>query len=167
MNKLLMSAAMAAMFGAMIPAAHAATLGPTNFTVRVDLTAVCTTAAIPDLDFGIYTALTGGASIPAPTSAFNITCTRGLAAPTYAFDVAGGSGFGVIAGLNYSLAAAQTAIAAGAPATAALGVVGGPDVRTITITGGMAGAQAGACGGLSATACAGATTQTRTLTITY
>ena len=163
MKKLAASIIAAAMFTATAPVTHAATIGPTNFNVLADLTALCTAAAIPNLDFGVYTAFTG-ASIPAPTSSFAITCTRGLAAPTFAFDV---SNYGVIAGLNYSLAAGSAITTTGTAATAVLGGVGTADVRTVTITGGMAGGQAGDCAGGTATACAGVQTQVRTLTITY
>lgn len=164
MKKLAVSTiAAVAVFVAIAPVAQAATV-PAGFTVQVGLTAVCTAAAAPLLDFGTYTAF-GTASIPVPTSAFAISCTRGLAAPTYAFDATGN--FGVIAGLNYSLGAARTGTVAGTPAAAVLGGVGTADTHTITITGGMAAGQAGDCTGGDATACSVVATQTRTLTITY
>lgn len=165
MNKLLMSAAMAAMFGAMIPAAQAATVN-SGFAVRVNLTAVCTatTVGTPAVDFGVYTAFTGPATA-APTAAVTFNCTRGLATPTVAFDT--GTGYGVIAGLNYNLTASAPVIAAGSAATAVLGGTGTADGYTYTITGSMAAGQAGACVGTTATACAGVQSQARTLIVTY
>lgn len=157
--------AAATMFAATANVSQAATV-PAGFTVQVALTAACTAAAAPLLDFGTYTAFVG-ASIPAPTSAIAMTCTRGLAAPTFSFDAALGGNYGVIAGLNYSLGAAAGAVTAGTAATAALNAIGTADTYTVTITGGMPAGQAGACAGGNATACATAVTQARTLTITY
>lgn len=149
-----------------IPVAQATALGPTNFNVKVNLTAICTVSTAPvDVNFGVYTAFTGAAT-PAPTTTMGITCTRNLAAPTYAFDAALGGVNGVIAGLNYTLSAAQSGIVAGVAATSAP-ILGTADVRTITITGGMAAAQAGDCATANASTCAGVQTQVRTLTVTY
>jgi len=155
----------AAMFAATMPAALAATVGPTNFNVTASLSAICTAGTISNLAFGSYTAFQVGAVTPTTTLA--ITCSRGLAAPTYTFDAAGGGNFGVIAGLNYALGASITGTAAGTAATAALNAIGTPDVHTITITGNMPGNQAGDCAGGNATACATAVTQLRTILVTY
>ena len=165
MKKLLMCGAVAAMFGGMFPAVQAATVTTPNFNVTVSLTAICTSATPPNLNFGSYTAF-GATHTAAPTSTFIITCTRGLATPTFAFDT---NDFGVIAGLNYSLVAANTANTAGTAATAALNSVGTAATKTIVITGGMAGGQAGDCAGLAQTACSALNpvSQVRTLTITY
>ncbi len=159
-----LSIAASALF-AITPATQAATLGPTNFDVSVDLAARCQIqgAPAPVLDFGVYTAFVGAAT-PAPTTAINVECTRNLAAPTYSFD--GGTGYGVLAGLNYNVTATD-AVVAGTAATAVAGGIGTPDVYTITLTGAMDPLQAGDCGGLSEAACAGVQTVTRTLTITY
>ena len=147
------------------PAAQSATLGPTNFDVNVDLSASCQLVAgpAPVLNFGVYTAFVGAAT-PAPTTSIGVECTRSLAAPTYSFD--GATGYGVIAGLNYNVTAAD-AVVAGTAATAVLGGVGTADAYTVTLTGSMAGGQAGDCATGNAAACAGVQTQVRTLTITY
>ena len=151
---------------AAIPA-QATTLSPAAFNVKVNLTAICTVVTPPgDVDFGVYTAFTGAAT-PAPTTTVDIQCTRGLTAPTYSFDAGLGGSNGVIAGLNYTLAAASTASTAGTAANATGPVLGTAATRTVTITGGMAGSQAGDCAGATAAACAIVQSQARTLTITY
>lgn len=149
----------------LIPA-QATTLSPAAFNVKVNLTAICTVVTPPgDVNFGVYTAFTGAAT-PAPTTTVDIQCTRGLTAPTYSFDAGLGGNDGVIAGLNYTLAAASTGSTAGTSASVGPVVAGTAATRTITITGGMAASQAGECAGTAA-ACAGVQSQARTLTITY
>jgi len=137
--------------------------------INVDLTASCTVVgapiANPLLDFGVYTAFVGAAT-PAPTANFQMDCTRSLAAPTFDFG-ASNPDYGVLAGLNYSVSASSVVSTAGTAATAVLGGVGTADRYTITLTGGMAGGQAGDCAGGTQTACAGVQTATRTLTVTY
>lgn len=153
---------------AVVPAAHAATVNST-FDVSVALSAICTATnlAATTVAFGTYTAFQS-----ADKTAFvdlTFSCTRGLTAPTFAFDAINGTalGGGVLAGLNYSLAATNQATNAGTAASSATGVVGTADVRTVRVTGTMAGGQAGTCAG-TATACAAATvSHTRTLTVTY
>ena len=165
MKKFLASTLAVSLFAiAAAPSAQAATLTPT-FSVTTNLTAACQlVAGTPVLAFGIYTAFVGAAT-PAPTATIGMNCTRGLAAPTFTFD--GGTGYGVIAGLNYNVTAGSVVTTAGTAATAALGGVGSADLRTITLTGDMPAFQAGACAGVDAAACAGLQTATRTLTITY
>ena len=169
MNKLLISASMAALFGAVVPAAQAATVAG-NFNVTVTLTSVCTMAAITDLAFGTYVAF-GAAVIATPTNAV-LTCTRGLTGVNANFDTtpAIGStgaaaainavGAGVISGLNYTMAATRALTAAGTAADAA--TIGTAATWTYAISGNMPAGQAGTCTGPS---CAG--TQLRTLTVTY
>ena len=165
MKKILASTLAVALFAVAAPSAQAATVAPT-FNVTTNLTAACQLVAGPAtvLGFGVYTAFVGAAT-PAPTATIAIQCTRGLTAPTFAFD--GGTGYGVIAGLNYNVTASSAITTAGTAATAVAGGVGTADVRTITLTGAMAASQAGACAGVTAAACAGLQTVTRTLTITY
>ena len=149
----------AALFTAM-PAAHAATASQT-FNVTAGLSAMCTVGAIPDLTFGNYVAFQ-----PTPitaTTALAITCSRGLTAPTYSFDV---NNFGVIAGLNYQLSAAAGTVTAGTAASTVLNGIGTGDARTVTITGDMPANQAGDCAG-NAASCAATVTQVRTITVTY
>jgi len=146
--------AAAAIFSVAIPSVNAAVTAPTPFNVTVTLSSVCTVAAIPDLSFGTYTAF-GSASIPAPTTSVGVTCTRGLAAtPTLAFDATNG----VVAGLNYSVAAGAAALTAGSAATP--GVPGTADTYAFTVTGSMAAGQPG-------TDSVGVQTDVRTVTITY
>lgn len=166
--------ASAVLLAAFVPAQ--ATDVASSFDVSVSLTAICTASnsGATTLDFGTYTAF-GAATTPNPTVDLTFSCTRGLAAPTFVFDntdaaraAAGAAGYGVLAGLNYSLAAANQATTAGSAATAAAGGVGSADTRTVRVTGTMAAGQAGACANSDAATCAGAAaTHARTLTITY
>jgi len=175
MKKLLISAAMAATFGVMIPAAQAITVGPTAFNVTVTLTPVCTMAAFAPaaLDF-TYTAFSGS-NVPAnaPISSV-LTCTRGLTGVSAAFDTGvdktssgiqtSPTGEGVVAGLNYTMTATRSAVTPGSVATAgAPGSIGTADTWTYSINGSMLAGQAGAC--VAGPTCAG--TQARTLTVTY
>jgi hypothetical protein len=162
MKKFLASTLAVSLFAIAAPSAQAAALAPTSFNVTTNLTAACqiVTAPTPVLDFGAYTAF-GSAANAAPTATIGLQCTRNLATPVlFAFD--GGTGYGVIAGLNYNVTASSATTTAGAAATAVAGGVGGPDMRTVTLTGSMAAGQAGDCAGASCAA-----TVTRTLTITY
>lgn len=155
--------------GGMVPVAQAATVAG-NFNVTVSLTSVCTVGApIADLAFGTYTAFQAGALVATPTT-ITLTCTRGTAAlVTAQFDtgapgstagpiVANPVGAGVLAGLQYTMAATQGAVVVGTPATA--GTIGTADTRPYVISGSMPALQAGA-------ASTGVQTQARTLTITY
>jgi spore coat protein U-like protein len=155
MKKFLVSSAAATLFATAL-SAQAAAIAPT-FNVTATLTSVCTAAAIPDVAFGTYVAFQAAAQTAAPSS-FDITCTRGLAAPTFSFD--GGTGYGVLAGLNYLVSASSAVTTSGNAATAVAGGIGTADIHTITISGSMPALQAG-------TASAGVQTATRTLTITY
>ena len=166
MKKLLMSAAMAALFGAMVPLAQAATT-TAGVDVSVNLNSKCTVtnSSNPTLNFGTYDSLTTTTQTGvAASAAIAISCTRSLAAPTLASGWDGDStGYGVIAGLNYKLnVGAVTTVSAGTAATATAGGVGTAATYTVAVTGDMAGLQAGTCAGVS---CAGSAT--RTLTITY
>jgi hypothetical protein len=160
MKKLLASAfaAVALLAGAMGVAQAATATG--NFNVTVTLTAQCTntTAAAQAVDFGTYTAFQAGAQTPATQANFTFNCTRGLPAPTFAFD--GGFANGTVGGLLYTLTPSLTTTTAG---TAAAGG-GAPTIGTATayavnITGSMAALQAG-----DVTA---ATTAARTITVTW
>ena len=147
----------AAMFSTAMPTVEATTAGPSQFNVTVSLTSVCTIAAIADLNFGTYTAF-GAATVPAPTTSVALTCTRGLAAtPTLAFDAA----FGVVAGLNYTVATGATTTTVGTNATPTAGAPNGTATTyAIAVTGAMPAGQAGTDG-------AGVKTDVRTVTITY
>ena len=171
MRKLLISAAMAAMFGAMIPAAQAAVVSQ-PFNVTVTLTSVCTMAAIGNLAFGTYVAFQGGGQTATPTSA-TLTCTRGLTGVTANFDTtAPGStaaaaatnavGAGVIAGLQYDITATPGGVGTAAGTAATASSIGTAATIVYDITGTMPGGQAGTCTSASCPA-----TQARTLTVTY
>ena len=168
MKKLLLaSLAVAAMAVSGVAAAAQVT---STFTVSVTLAATCVAnnSGSVTLNFGTYTAITGGAATTAPTGNLTFNCTRGLAAPVVSFDgVTTNPTYGVLAGLNYSVTAAAPTFVAGAAATATLAGTGGPDVYTVALTGAMPAGQAGACNGATATACNTATTVTRTMTLTY
>ena len=170
MNNLLMSAAMAAMFGAVVPAAQAATVSQ-PFNVTVTLTSVCTMAAIGPLAFGTYVAFQGGAQTATPTTA-TLTCTRGLTGVTANFDTTPGIGAtgaaaaanavgaGVISGLQYDITATPGLVVAGTAANSTS--IGTADSRPYSITGSMPALQPGTC---ALTSCAAI--QPRTLTVTY
>ena len=170
MNKLLISASMAALFGAMVPAAQAATVAG-NFNVTVTLTSVCTMAAIGDLAFGTYVAFQATAKTATATTA-TWTCTRGLTGVTANFDTTPGIGAtgaaaaanavgaGVISGLQYDITATPGLVVAGTAANSTS--IGTADTRPYSITGSMQALQPGTC---ATTSCAA--TQLRTLTVTY
>jgi hypothetical protein len=152
----------------LVPATQAATVAG-NFNVTVSLTSLCTISAVSDLAFGTYTAFQTGAQTATPVTA-TLSCTRGLlpSGITAAFDTLAANstaaaaatnavGAGVLAGLQYDIAAAPGAVIPGAAATASS--IGAADSRPFTISGTMPAAQAG-----DATA---ASPQVRTLTITY
>ena len=153
-------------------AAQAATVN-SSFAVSVSLNAICTASnsAATTLGFGSYTAFQTAANTA--SVALTFSCTRGLTAPTFSFDSANGStdGHGLLAGLNYALAATNAATTSGTAATAVANGTGTADVRTVTVTGTMAGGQAGDCTQSTATstasACAATASHNRTLTVTY
>lgn len=168
MKKLLMSASMAALFGAMVPPAQAATVSG-NFNVTVTLTSVCTMATIGDLAFGTYVAFQAAAKTATATTA-TLTCTRGLTGVTANFDTTAGIGAtgataaanavgaGVISGLQYDITATAGTVVAGTAASSTS--IGTADSRPYSITGNMQALQAG-------TTSTGVQTQLRTLTVTY
>ncbi|PKO61701.1 MAG: hypothetical protein CVU24_07435 [Betaproteobacteria bacterium HGW-Betaproteobacteria-18] len=162
MKKFVISAVAAALLSA-LPVVQATTV-TSDFNVSVSLTAICTAnnSGVTTLGFGEYIAF-GAQKTGSVDLTFN--CTRGLAAPTFSFDGAGA--YGVLSGLNYSLSAVNQANATGTDASATSGGVGTADVRTVRVSGVMAGGQAGTCVGADAAACAPVASHTRTLTVTY
>lgn len=171
MNKLFISAVTAAaLLASVTPVAMAANTVTSDFTVSVQLAAQCQAlnTGTQTVDFGTYTAF-GAAKTASANLTFN--CTRGLAIPTFSFDATNGSaaGYGVLAGLNYGLSAADTRTA-GSAATAVSGGVGSATLHTVTISGTMAAGQAGEClvAGSTAASCESTpTSHVRTLTVTY
>ena len=169
MKKLLLTSLAAAALSLSAQAAVGATVDST-FTVSVTLAARCvaTNSATQTLNFGTYTAISGGAATPAPTATLTFNCTRGMTAPVVSFDgVTTNPTYGVLAGLNYSVTAGAAVIVAGTGATAVSGGVGSADAYSYTLTGAMAANQAGTCVGTSTSCAAAPTTATRTLTLTY
>ena len=163
MKKILTSILAAALFAIAAPSAQAASTAPQPFNVTASLAAACTitTLGTPAVTFGPYTAFQTTALTATPAT-IAIQCSRGLSAPTFAFD--GGTGGGVIAGLNYTVSATAGAATAGTAATAT--TIGTADTRTITIAGNMPAAQASDCAG-NAASCAAPVTVVRTITISY
>lgn len=159
-NLIRMAGIAAAAFALASGASAQTLLNSANVSVKVSLTSQCKlSSAAPTLavDFGTYTAF-GAATTPNPSMTFDVLCTRGFGtAPTITWDA--NSGAGVIAGLAYSLALANSATVAGAAATATVGATA--DTLTFKLSGTMASGQAGD------NAVAGAQTATRTVTLTF
>ena len=162
MKKILTSIFAAALFAIATPSAQAASTAQA-FNVTASLAAACTitTVGTPVVAFAPYTAFQATA-LPATSATIGIQCSRGLAAPTFAFD--GGTGGGVVSGLNYTVTATAGAATAGTAATATS--IGTADTRTITIAGNMPAGQAGDCAG-NAASCVATVTAVRTITISY
>lgn len=133
-----------------IAAAGAANAGSVAgaFTVNATLAASCqsTTAAGTKVDFGVYTPFTGPAT-GSPTATISFRCTKGLPITGVALDSTSGSLVGVSYGLVLGADTAGTEVATGA------------DTHNYVVTGSMT---AGMAGDL-----AGATSDNRTLTISY
>jgi spore coat protein U-like protein len=162
MKKVLTAAVVAAAF-AMVPTAQAATTN-NNFNVSTTLTSQCaaTNSGTTTVDFGTYVAFQAGIQ---PSTSVNLTfqCTRGFAPTSVAFDVINGTaaGVGVLAGLQYTLAAGAPGTVAGTAATTA--TIGTGDAVTYAVSGTMPAGQAGTC----ATASCGPTSHVRTLIVTF
>lgn len=164
MKKLLISVALASMFGAMASPVMAATTASNAFDVTVNLTSQCrqTNTGTQTVDFGPYEAFRVGAQASATNANLTFECTRGFTPTSAAFDTVNGTaaGVGVITGLQYALSIAAPTTAAG---TAASNVtIGTGDTKTYAVSGSMPGDQAGTCAGPT---CAGS--HTRTLILTF
>lgn len=159
---LLSTAALAVLFAAFAPAASAAGVDA-SVTVKVSLTSKCQIKAGQTnvVDFGTYQAF-AAADVSGTGSTVTFQCTRGFgASPTVAWDVgtdATAAGVGVIAGLQYTLSATPGTRVGGTAASAT--TTGSADEIPVVLGGTMPLGQAGAGAG-------GATTATRTLTVTF
>jgi hypothetical protein len=143
MNKVAKAVALASILGA-ATLANAATVGPQNFNVTVNLTSSCSLTAAPtDVAF-TYTSFQVGAATATPSN-FSVKCTN-LRPYTMALDATSGT----VIGLNYTIALSSG------------GSTGTGVDQNFQITGSMAGGQSGNC---AAASCNG--TDVRTLTITY
>jgi spore coat protein U-like protein len=132
-----------------------------TFNVNVTLTSACTLAAVSDLAF-TYTSLQAGVS-NATGGGFSVSCTTSL---PYTFGLQAGSGAATPPGaatiavtdnavqLNYSLG------------LSAAGATGSGAAQAFSVTGSMAGSQAGTCAVASCTNAA-ATNRTHTLIVNY
>ena len=166
MKKLLISVAMASMFGAMVSPVMAATAS-NNFNVSVSLTSQCrqTNTGTQTVDFGTYTAFQAGAQASVGSASLTFECTRGFSPTSSAFDAvlpdSTAAGVGVVQGLQYALTAAAPTTVAGTAATSV--IIGTGDTKTYVVSGSMPADQAGAC----ALASCGPTTQLRTLIVTF
>ena len=143
-----------------------------GFTVDVSLTSKClVTSSTPSLSF-TYEAF--GAAVSATAIPITFKCTRGIPAPTVAFDVdtstdkissATGltaTGGGVISGLKYTLAvAANSSTDSGTPASSSN--TGTAKLLSYSVSGIMEAGQAGTC----ATSGTCTATQARSLIVTY
>ncbi len=139
--------------------AHAATANA-NFSVDVTLTTQCrVTGAAPTLAFA-YTAF--GSAVNATAVTVGFECTRNLAAPTVAFNGAGGAA-GVVAGLQYALTVTPTTPGAGTAPTAT--VLGTAATYGYSIGGSMPAGQAGTSDGTNAATVTAS--DARMLIITY
>ena len=166
MKKLLISTAMAAMFGAMASPVMAATAS-NNFNVSVTLSSQCrqTNTGTQTVDFGTYTAFQAGAQASVASASLTFECTRGFSPVSSAFDTvladSTAAGVGVVQGLQYALTAAAPTNLAGTAASSV--TIGSGDTKTYVVSGSMPALQAGAC----AAASCGPTTQLRTLIVTF
>ncbi len=164
MKKLLMCGAVAAMFGAMIPAAQAAATS-NNFNVSVTLTSMCevTNNSTQTLSFGTYQAFQTLPQASAAPVSLAFRCTRGFAPTSTAFDTTLGNaaGVGVLVGLQYALTTAAAVTVGGTAASTA--TIGTGDAVTYSVSGSMPADQAGACAGSSC----GPTSHIRTLIVTF
>ena len=132
-----------------------------TFNVNVTLTSSCTLGAVTDLAFA-YTSLQVGASA-ATGGGFSVSCTSTL---PYTFGLQSGNGAATPPGaatiavsdnavnLNYSLG------------LSAAGATGNGAAQAFSVTGTMAGGQAGTCAVASCTNAA-ATNKTHTLIVNY
>lgn len=149
-NRLLMSFRQAArvlgtigaIAAALIPAAHAGTIGPVNFTVQATVQSACSLTTPANLVFN-YIAM--GGAVAAIGGAFNVTCTGSLP-----YTVAVSPTSGTLVGLNYTLGLTSASS------------TGTGTAQANAVTGSMVAGQAGTCATASCTASA-----THTVTISY
>jgi spore coat protein U-like protein len=132
-----------------------------TFNVSITLTSACTMSAVSDLAFA-YTSLQAGAAAAAG-GGFSVTCTNSL---PYTFGLQAGSGAATPPGAA-TIAVTDDAVNLGYTlGLSAAGGSGNGAVQPYSVTGSMAGSQAGTCSAASCTN-AGATNKTHTLIINY
>jgi hypothetical protein len=158
------------LFRALALAGFAALLAPSamaqavagSVSTTVNLSSLCRiqgggAATGATVAFGAYTAFQAGANTGS-TPSVTYECTRGFGAATPTIGWDGGAAGGVVAGLNDTLTISAPVRTPGTAATAS--TIGSGDTVVYTLGGTMPGGQAGAGAG-------GATSATRTLTVTF
>jgi spore coat protein U-like protein len=132
-----------------------------QFNVNVTLTSACTMSAVSDLAFA-YTSLQAGAAT-ATGGGFSVTCTDSL---PYTFGLQSGSGAATPPGAA-TISVTDNAVNLGYTlGLSAAGGTGNGAVQSYSVTGTMAGNQAGTCTAASCTNAA-ATNKTQTLIVNY
>ena len=132
-----------------------------TFNVNVTLTSACTLAAVTDLAFA-YTSLQVGASA-ATGGGFSVSCTSTL---PYTFGLQSGNGAATPPGAA-TIAVSDNAVNLNfSLGLSAAGGTGNGAAQAFSVTGTMAGGQAGTCAVASCTNAA-ATNRTHTLIVNY
>jgi len=132
-----------------------------TFNVNVTLTSACTLAAVTDLAFA-YTSLQAGVS-NATGGGFSVSCTTSL---PYTFRLQAGSGAATPPGAA-TIAVTDNAVNLSySLGLSAAGGTGSGAAQAYSVTGSMAGSQAGTCAVASCTNAA-ATNKTHTLIVNY
>jgi spore coat protein U-like protein len=132
-----------------------------TFNVNVTLTSACTLGAVTDLAFA-YTSLQAGAAT-ATGGGFSVSCTTSL---PYTFGLQSGAGPATPPGAA-TIAVTDNAVNLGYTlGLSAAGGTGNGTPQGFSVTGTMAGSQAGTCAVASCTNAA-ATNRTHTLIVNY
>ena len=158
MKRLIATTLVAAALGA--GNAHAGSTSG-QFNVNITLTSACTISAVTDVAFA-YTSLQAGAAA-GTGGGFSVTCTNSL---PYTFGLQVGSGAPTPPGAA-TISVTDDAVNLGySLGLSAAGGTGSGAVQPYSVTGSMAGGQAGTCAAASCTN-AGATNKTHTLIVNY
>lgn len=132
-----------------------------QFNVNVTLTSACTMSAVTAVDFA-YTSLQAGAAT-ATGGGFSVTCTNSL---PYTFGLQSGNGAATPPGAA-TISVTDNAVNLGySLGLSAAGGTGNGAAQSYSVTGAMAGSQAGTCAAASCTNAA-ATNKTHTLIVNY
>ena len=132
-----------------------------QFNVNVTLTSACTMSAVTAVDFA-YTSMQAGAAT-ATGGGFSVTCTNSL---PYTFGLQSGSGAATPPGAA-TISVTDNALNLGySLGLSAAGGSGNGAAQSYSVTGTMAGSQAGTCATASCNNAA-ATNRTHTLIVNY
>jgi spore coat protein U-like protein len=132
-----------------------------TFNVSITLTSACTLSAVSDVTFA-YTSLQAGAQ-PGAGGGFSVTCTDTL---PYTFGLQSGSGAATPPGAATISVTDDAVNLAYTLGLSAAGGSGNGVAQAYSVTGTMAGGQAGTCSAASCTN-ATATNKTHTLIVNY